>query len=179
MARPTSRATRRRPRARCDPRHATRRATAVWSRAADDAVERTAARPRWGSSLRVSVERRSGSAHELIRIDDQDPVSVSNQVLDGARCRSRADLNHEVGVPGAPGIRHSPRAAHRPKAHHRAQSPTARVATSPESGSASSGQPRSAHSSTETFGLTRRRPATTTIRMARTHLAKECGHPAR
>jgi len=37
-----------------------------------------------GSSLTVSVERRSGVGHELIRVDDDQPVGAAHQLLNAA-----------------------------------------------------------------------------------------------
>ncbi len=55
----------------------------------------------------VDGQRRTavGVRHELVRVDDEQPVGVSDQFLDTARCRRRADLDDEIGMLALPECR--------------------------------------------------------------------------
>ena len=111
----------------------------------------------------VSVGAPIGVGHEVVRVDDEQPVRAADQLLHTARRRRRADLDDEIGMVPLPECRHRRRAASPAESAPR-PAVSARDSRRPESGSASSGQPRSAHSSTSPAGGTRRRPATTTTR---------------
>ncbi len=46
-----------------------------------------------------------GIGHQLIRIDDEQPVGASDQLLHTARSWSRTDLDDEIGVVALPEVR--------------------------------------------------------------------------
>ena len=89
-------------RSRCGQRRASRASSAAATSA--------------GSSLTVSVERRSGSATRLVGVDDEQPVGAADQFLDAARGRRGADLDDEIGVVALAEVRRWRRAACRRRA---------------------------------------------------------------
>ncbi len=135
-------------------------------------VARSAAITSAGSRSRVRVERRSGSAtrpsgsmmsnRSALRTNSCTPREVGvapSWMTRSAWWRSRNPAFAARSAPAWSGPRSSPLLSPR----------------TPDMGSARSGQPRSAHSSTRPGGGTRRRPATTTTAVPRRHLAGESG----